>query len=85
MVVNPTESLTSNPFEDPWIRMVGCARFWLPGFGSGSKGKKSTKNWKKTFSLLKPKSELLKKREIIKISSLLNGSSSFRIKYAKKK
>ena len=36
LVVNPTESLTSNPFEDPWIRMVGCARFWLPGFGSGS-------------------------------------------------
>ena len=49
------------------------------------RGKISTKNCKKkTFLLLKPKSEFLKKREIIKISSFLNSSSSFRIKYAKK-
>ena len=33
--------------------------------------------------LLKPKSELLKK-EIIKISAFLNGSSSFRIKISEK-
>jgi len=45
--------------------------------------KKSTKNCKKNL-LLKPKSELLKKREIIKISSFLNGSSSFRIKIREK-
>ena len=43
--------------------------------------KLSTKNCKKTFLLLKPKSELLKKREI---SSFLNGSSSFRIKICEK-
>ena len=43
------------------------------------------KTEKKTFFLLlKPKSELLKKREIIKISSFLNGSSSFRIKISEK-
>ena len=35
--------------------------------------------------LQKPKSERLKKREIIKISSFLNGSSSFRIKISEKK
>ena len=54
---------------------VGSARFWLPGSGSakicGSTnpdqgGKISTKNCKKTFLLLKPKSELLKKMEITK-------------------
>jgi len=46
--------------------------------GSGYKGiKYQPKNAKKSFLLLKPKSELLKKREI---SSFLNGSSSFRIK-----
>jgi len=36
-----------------------------------------------TLLLLKPNSELLKKREIIKISSFLNSSSSFRIKIKK--
>ena len=54
---------------------VGSARFWLPGSGSAKirgstdpdpKGKISTKNCKKIFLLLKLKSELLKKREIIK-------------------
>jgi len=68
---------------------VGSARFWLPGSGStkicGStdpdpRGKKSTKNCKKKTLILNPKSELLKEREIIQISSFLNGSSSFRIK-----
>jgi len=48
------------------------------------RGKISIKNCKKNFLLLKPKSELLKKREIIKISSFLNGSSSFRIKISGK-
>ena len=46
--------------------------------------KLSTKNCKKTFLLLKPKSELLKKREILHISSFLNGSSSVRIKICEK-
>ena len=48
------------------------------------RGKISNKNCKKTFLLLKPKSELLKKREIIKASSFLNGSSSFRIELREK-
>ena len=38
----------------------------------------------KKISLLKPKSELLKKRNIKKISSFLNGSSSLRIKISEK-
>ena len=53
------------------IRIV---RLWLPGFGSGfakicgstdpdPRGKISTKNCKNNFLLLKPKSELLKKRD----------------------
>jgi len=72
---------------------VGSARFWLPGSGSAKicgstdpdpRGKISTKNCKKTFLLLKPKSELLKK-ENIQIFSFLNGSSSFRIKISEKK
>jgi len=41
------------------------------------------KTKKKTFLLLNPNSELLKK-EIIKISSYLNGFSSFRIKTIEK-
>jgi len=45
------------------------------------RGKISTKNCNKNFYLLNPKSELLKKREIIKISSFLNGSLSFRGKH----
>ena len=47
------------------------------------RGKISTKNYKKNFLLLKPNSELLKK-EIIKTSSFLNDSSSFRIKISDK-
>jgi len=43
------------------------------------------KTAKKTFLHLKPKSELLIKREIIKISLFLNGSSIFRIKISEKK
>ena len=47
------------------------------------RGKKSSKNCiKKLF--YSPKSELMKKREIIKIPSFLNGSSSFRIKISEK-
>jgi len=41
------------------------------------------KTAKKSFLLQNPKSELLKKK-IIKISSFLNGSSSFRIKISEK-
>ena len=53
---------------------VGSARFWLPGSRSAKicgstdpdpRGKKSTKNCKKkTYLLLKPKSELLKKERL---------------------
>ena len=59
---------------------VRSVRFWLPGFaannmrihGSGSKGYNiNQKLQKKTFLFLKPKSELLKIREIIKISWLI--------------
>ena len=69
---------------------VGSARFWFPGSWSAKicgstdpRGKILTKNCKENpFLLLKPKSELLKKREIIKVSSFLNG---FRIKISEKK
>jgi len=65
--------LDPNPqrYADPLLRIKGV--------------KYQPKTEKKTFLLLKPKSELLKKREIIKISSFLNGSSSFRIKISEKK
>jgi len=55
-------------------------RIRWPGSGSA---KISIKNCKKKFLLQNPKSELLKK-EIIKISSFLDGSSSFRIKISEK-
>jgi len=58
-------------YADPRIRIQGV--------------KYQPKTAKKTFLLLKPKSELLKKREIIKIASFLNGSSSFRIKICERK
>ena len=59
---------------------IGSARFWLPGSGYGLPDpqkyadpririqgvKYPPKTAKKTFLLLKPKSELLKKRKIIK-------------------
>ena len=76
---------------------VGSARFWRPGSGSGSAKicrstdpdprvkKNNQKLQKKTFLILRPKFELLKKREIIKISSFVNGSSSFRIEISEKK
>ena len=48
------------------------------------RGKISTKTAIKRVLLLKPKSEPFKKREIIKMSSFLNGSSSFKIKVSKK-
>ena len=78
------------------IRILGSARFWLPGSGSGSakicgstdpdpRDNISTKTAKKTFLLLKPKSELLKKIRDYKIYSFLNGSSNFRIKISKNK
>ena len=69
---------------------VGSARFWLPIYGSAKicgstdpepRGKISTKNYKKKLLVLKPKSEVLKKREIMKFSSFLNG---FRIKISEK-
>ena len=68
---------------------VGSVRFWLPGSGSGSskicrstdpdsRGKITTKNCKKkTFFTPKPQIWTFEKREIIKFSSCLNGSSSF--------
>jgi len=59
----------SQKYADPRIRIQGV--------------KYQPKTTKKTFLLLKPKSELMKK-EIIKISSFLNGSSSFRIKISEK-
>ena len=61
----------------------GSARFWLPGSGSGSAKicgstdpdpRDQLKTAKKTFLLLKPKSELLKEKRDYKISSFLNGS-----------
>ena len=76
---------------------VGSVRFWLPGSGSGSskicrstdpdpRGKITTKNCKKkTFFTPKPQIWTFEKREIIKFSSCLNGSSSFRIKTSEKK
>ena len=48
------------------------------------RGKISTKNCKKNFFTPKTKISTLKKREIIIISSFLNGSSSFRIKICEK-
>ena len=64
--------LESDPqkFADPWIRIQGA--------------KYQPKTAKKAVLLLKSKSELLKK-EIIKMSSFLNGSSRFRIKIYEKK
>ena len=75
---------------------VGSARFWLSGSGSGSakicgstdpdlRGKISKKNCKKIFFSLRPQIWTFEKKEIIKISSFLNGSSSFRIKISEKK
>ena len=73
---------------------VGSARFWLPGSGSAKicgstdpdpRCKYQPKTAKKKHFNSKLKSELLKKKkELIKISSFLNGSSSFRIKISKK-
>ena len=57
-----------------YSQTVGSVRFWLPGIGSAKiggstdpdpKGKISTKNCKKKFTL-KPQIWTLKKREIIK-------------------
>jgi len=45
--------------------------------------KYQSKTAKKTFLLLNPKSEQMKKK-IIKFSAFLNGSSSFRIKICEK-
>jgi len=57
---------------------AGSARYWL--HVSGSNGVKyQPKTAKKIILLQQPKSEFLKK-ENIKISSFLNGSSSFRSK-----
>ena len=53
---------------------MGSARFWLPlakicgSMDQDSRGKISTKNCKKHFFLLKPKSLTFQKRKIIKIS-----------------
>ena len=69
-----------------------CLRF---GYGSASVGSarfslpkririQGIKYQPKTVLLKNPKFDLLKKREIIKISSFLNGSSSFRIKICEK-
>ena len=49
-------------------RSIGSARFWLPGSGSGyakicGSTDSDPKTAKKTFLLLKPKSELLKKKD----------------------
>ena len=76
-----------------YSQTVGSVRFWLPGIGSAKiggstdpdpKGKISTKNCKKKFTL-KPQIWTLKKREIIKISWFLNSSSSFSIKISEKR
>ena len=70
---------------------VGSARFWLPGKYADPRiriqgAKYQPKNCKKkTFFTSKSKIWTLKKREIIKISSFLNGSSSCRIKICEKK
>ena len=63
-----------------WIRKI-----WLSGSGSGSskicgsKDKISTKNYKKNFFTLKTLIWTIEKREIKKISRVLNGESSFSI------
>jgi len=60
---------------------VGSARFWLKKYADPririQVVKYQPKTAKKNFFTPEPKSELLKIREIIKISSFLNGSSSF--------
>ena len=73
----------------------GSARFWLPGSGSakicgstdpdprGKIIKYQPKTAKKTF-LIQNSNLNFWKREIIKISSFLNGSSNFRIKISEK-
>ena len=72
---------------------VGSARFWLPGSGSAKicgstdpdpRGKISTINCKNNFFTPKTQLWTFEKKEIIKISSFLNGSSSFRIKISEK-
>ena len=58
-------------YADPRIRIQGV--------------KYQPKTEKKTFLLLNPSYELLKKERLKKISSFLNGLSSFRIKISEKK
>ena len=66
-------------FLDPDPQKYADPRIRIQGVKNHPKTAK-----KKTFLLLKPKSELMKKREIIKIPSFLNGSLSFRIKISEK-
>ena len=76
----------------PGSGAVGSPRFWLPGSGSAKicgstdpdpRGKISTKNCKKKFTLT-TQIWTIEKREIIKISWFLNGSPSIRIKISEK-
>jgi len=62
---------------DPYPQKYADPRILIQGV------KYQPKTSKKTFLLLKLNSKLLKK-EIIKISSFLNGSSSFRIRISEK-
>jgi len=64
------DPLDPQKYADPRIQIQGA--------------KYQPKTAKKTVLLLNPKSELLKKRDIIKISTFLNGSLSFRIKTSEK-
>ena len=82
----------------PWMRFLesiyrclGSARFWLPGSGSAKicgstvppRGKISTKMCKKNLHF-KTQISTSEKNEIIKMSSFLNGSSSYRIRISEK-
>ena len=67
-------------------RSVGSARFWFPGSGSAKicestdpdpRDITSAKNYKKIFFTLYTQILTIEKREIIKISWFLNGSSNF--------
>ena len=80
-------------YQKQYFGSVGSEKFWLPGSGSAKicgftdpdpRCKISTKNSKKNFFTPKTQFWTFVKREIIKISSFLNGSSSFRLKLSEK-
>ena len=76
-VVLVTDNIVSSGFKvSPTLILAASFQVHLDTQYTGPVHR-SPKTAKKTFSLLKPKSEILKKNESMKISSFLNG---FRIK-----